>query len=418
MDPDKKDALVALAGQAREREELQLDLAELESSQSSTAAELADLRRRGEALLAEAGIDHIEAAEADPPADVETGAAPDTELPAWAAIVEQYRQEEPSAVSLDELLPPEVVTEIDRAFEGPVRREPWDRWKDHLMVGAAGIVGALFDLLLSHRLLNRPDIHSSIKHSRHAIDFPVEGGVHRVIGGGHDLFRFAEARQMIIDGTFSAKYRGGFITSSIYRYGGREFPYTRVPEEAATNALLTHWLADFFSTRSLPIPGWSFLTQDSDRLASFAIQSYQAGLNLRSLLSNTSGVLLTGMMLRLYTYIGQFARTGKIDPFLWKNIKYQEMCLVAQSINLLVNLGKVAVTKNLFAINVPAIMAVIRHAIPVLKDARRRRSPLAIVDRNRALLDERWSGIDELAAADARESPVVNRLLGGPELRV
>ena len=124
------------------------------------------------------------------------------------------------------------------------------------------------------------------------------------------------------------------------------------------------------------------------------------------------------MILRIYTYIRQFAATGKIEPFLGKNMKYQEMCLAAQSINLLVNAVKVAVTSNLFAINVPAIFAVIRHAIPVFRDIRRRRSPIALLDRNRELLDHRWNEIESAAAAEAQESKEVQKLLRGPTLHV
>ena len=303
------------------------------------------------------------------------------------------------------------------SFDTPtVEREPWIRWDDHIAVGAAGLAGGLFALFLNHGLLNRPDLHKKIPHPRHAIDFPLGGHDHRVVGAGHDLFRFAEARQMLIEGKFEALFRRSYAKATFYRYGGQTFPYDNIPEEAATIALLTYWLANFFSTRSLPIPGWSFLTQNNDGVADFAIAAYRSGLNLRSLLSNFSGVLLTGIMLRLYTYLRQFLDTGRIDPFLWKDVKYQEMCLVAQSINLLMNLGKVAVTKNVSAINPVAIMAVIRHAIPVIRDAQRRRSPIAIMERNRGLLDQRWEELEVLAAEQVKTSDAFGRLVSGPVL--
>ncbi len=420
MDQDRKDLLRVQAGQQRSTGQLAQGLDELAASQSETSDELDAVLARAKAMLEELGEEPYAPQETTPaPPELRPTArppAPET-TPNWDALLEHYRTEPLPDAGFDALLPQEAIEEIDRAFTRPVEREPWIRWDDHLAVGAAGLAGGLFDLFLNHGLLNRPDLHKKIPHPRHAIDFPLGGHDHRVVGAGHDLFRFAEARQMLIEGKFEALFRGSYTKATFYRYAGETFPYDKIPEEAATIALLTHWLADFFSTRSLPIPGWSFLTQNNDGVADFAIQAYRSGLNLRSLLSNFSGVLLTGTMLRLYTYLRQFLDTGRIDPFLWKDIKYQEMCLVAQSINLLMNLGKVAVTQNVFAINPVAIMAVIRHAIPVIRDAQRRRSPIAIMERNKGLLDQRWEELEVLAVEQAKASEAFGLLASGPALK-
>ncbi len=416
MEQDRKDLLTVQVGQNRAVNDAKVVAEEVAGALSQERRELEALEARAKRMLAELNIDEHADADMAATAPHPSTALPEVPPPDWPALLAYYTPESSVVTSFDDLLPPEVVKEIDHAFTRPVERAPWIRWDDHLAVGAAGMAGGLFDLFLNHGLLNRPDLHKAIAHPRHAIDFPLGGHDHRVVGGGHDLFRFAEARQMLIDGKFEALFRGNYAKATFYRYGGQTFPYDKVPEEAATIVLLTHWVADFFSTRSLPIPGWSFLTQDNGRLADFAIQAYRSGLNLRSLLSNFSGVLLTGTILRLYTYLRQYLDTGRIDPFLWKNIKYQEMCLVAQSINLLMNLGKVAVTNNVFAINPVAIMAVIRHTIPVLIDAQRRRSPLAIMERNRELLEASWVELDQLASAAAKESDAVRGLLAAPTL--
>lgn len=415
MDKERRDLLRIQAGQRRAAQGLQEDTEQVSAGQAGTANALTSLEARARALLDVLALE--EARQDDPtPSREDSETHQPCNPPDWATLLEQYRVEPEAVESFDALLPPEAVQEIDRAFSRSVERKPWIRWDDHIAVGAAGLAGGLFDLFLNHGMLHRAELHSAIPHPRHAIDFPLGGGDHRVVGGGHDLFRFAEARQMLIDGKFEALFRGHYTKATFYRYRGETFPYDKIPEESATIALLTHWVADFFSSRSLPLPGWSFLTQRDGGVADFAIQAYRSGLNLRSLLSNFSGVLLTGTILRLYVYVRQFVETGRIDRFLWKDVRYQEMCLVAQAINLLLNLGKVAVTQNVFALNPVAIMAVVRHAIPVVRDARSRRSPLAIMERNRALLDQRWEEIDLLAAERARESKVVSRLAEGAPL--
>ena len=419
MDKDRKDLLRVQAGQRRASREIAEAADELVASQSETSEELDALLARASAMLEELGEEQStpEPSAPSPPEPESASPAPSpAPLPDWDTLLERYRAEPLPEGGFDALLPADAIAEIDRAFTRPVERVPWIRWDDHIFVGVAGLAGGLFDLFLNHGLLHRPDLHQKIPHPRQSIDFNIIGNDHRVVGAGHNLFRFAEARQMLIDGKFEAWFRGSPTGASFYLHGGRRFPYDKIPEEAATIALLTHWLADFFSTRSLPIPGWSFLTQNNDGVADFAIAAYRSGLNLRSLLSNFSGVLLTGTILRLYIYLRQFLDTGRIDPFLWKDVKYQEMCLVAQSINLLMNLGKVAVTKNVFAINPVAIMAVIRHAIPVIRDAQRRRSPIAIMERNRGLLDQRWEELELLAVEQVKASDAFGRLAAGPIL--
>jgi hypothetical protein len=141
-------------------------------------------------------------------------------------------------------------------------------------------------------------------------------------------------------------------------------------------------------------------------------------MNLRGLLSNISGVVLTGLMLRFYFYIAQYSRGERVDWRLARNIKYQEMALAAQSVNLLVNVGKVALTKNVYAINIPAIVAVIRHLIPVLLDVRHRHSLAAIVQRNRALIDANWDNLDQAIADEAGRLPATRELLERPVIHL
>ena len=418
MTKKQNEGQIILGGQKRELDRLSENCDGAERSQHDQAQDLDDLTERASRLLKRAGAQDVnqpvtkvvrDEKQRDPVAD---GPAP-----TWEEMVARYSDDDLLVSSLDDLLPSSVVKQLEKELEKPVQREKWKR-SDYIAVAAAGMAGALFDLLQNHKLLLRPDLHEKIPHRKHAIDFALGGNTHRVISGGHDLLRFAEARQMLIEGKYQALFRGEHSFATFYRYGGKEFPYEKIGENAATIALLTHWLADFFSKRSLPVPGWSYLTQKDGRLADFAYKSYKAGLNVRSVLSNLSGVALTGFILRLYTYIQQYSTTQRADFFLWKNLKYQEMCLVAQSINLLVNAAKVAVTQNFYAINAPAVLACVRHMIPVIRECRQRSSPLAISKRNRELLNHGWEEFDAHVRNGARESSEMKKLLAGPELVV
>lgn len=334
----------------------------------------------------------------------------------WDELLKNANFSSESIYDFDALLPPDVVVQIEQLFNRSVERERWIKWDDYLVMAASGLAGAIFDLILNKGLFQQT-IHDGIPHKRHAIDFPLAGGSkHRVIGAGHDLFRFAEARQMLIEGRFEAVFRGGRIFSTHYKYAGIMKPYVKIPEEASTNVLIMHWIADLFSKRSMPIPGWSYLTEDNDRLADFALKSYENGMNLRMLVANLSGVALTGLILRVYFLVRLYVTTGKVE--FTSSPKFHEMALAAHSVNVLCNAGKVAITQNVFAINVPAIMAVIRHLIPVLLDLQRRHSGAAILKRNRLQLDGKWQELDEYYAAEAQAMSSTRLLLSGPTLKI
>lgn len=410
-----------LHGQQKKVSIIESGIQELQESNKSESNRLDDLLARTELLC-----EHLDvsAENCRGPVDSKDSYANTKDIQSqpvleisWNDLVDEYASEEP--VDLDSLLPANIAQQLDIAMESPLKREKWVRWRDFYVVAAAGLAGAVFDLLLSNKVFFNPNIHNSIAHSKHAIDFPVGGGnAHRTIGAGHDMLRFFEARKMLIEGKFEAVFRDNNIFSQAYKYAGQEIPYAKIPEEAATNALIMHWVADFFSARSLPIPGWSYLTEHDGRMADFALQSFHNGMNLRGLLSNMSGVLLTGTILRLYFYISQYAENRKVQWLLHSNVKYQEMALAAQSMNLIVNAGKVAITKNVFAINVPVIVAVVRHLIPVLNDIRRRRLLSNIVDRNQQIIDANWDRLELMIADEASSLPSVKQLLEGPVIEL
>jgi hypothetical protein len=338
----------------------------------------------------------------------------------WDSLVESYSEIDVNFdASLDDLLPPEVVAQIENNFDSPLSREPWDKWGDYLIVVVAGLTGAIFDLLLNHKFLDREDIHKNISHPKHSIDFHgVGGNKHRIVGAGHDLFRFNEARQMLIDGEFRAKYGGSEIISRVFKYNGDLKVFDIIPADQATNALLTHWFADFFSKRSLPIPGFSYLNQNEGRLFEFVKKSYENGLNLRSVLSNLSGVVLTEIIMTLYLMINRFRKDVPKWYRLSKNPKHHEMYLLSHTINMAVNVGKIVVTKNVFAINVPAIMAIIKHLFPVIADFRRRYSSKNIFIRNKEILDGNWDNIEQYVSRDIGEHQIITNFLSGPPIHV
>jgi len=409
-----------LKGQKVKLDGIETNANDLEQSRSEVSSKLDGLIKQAEGLCEDVGIDmperrpvlHLIKTDEIVPVTYEL---------TWDTLVNEYKEEDSLFfdTSLDELLPPEIIQQIENDFNAPLNREPWIKWGDYIAVVVAGLSGAVFDLLLNHGVLFNEDIHKSINHKRHPVDFPIGGGsAHRTIGAGHDLLRFGEARQMLINGKFEAVFRGKKIFSDTYKYAGEIHKYSNIPEGQATNVLLMHWFADFFSKRSLPVPGLSYLVEQPGRIADFAIEAYENGFNFRSLLSNISGVLLTKLILTIYLMISRYANKVPRWYALSGETKHHEMFIVAHATNLAVNVGKIVVTQNVFALNVPAVMAVIRHLIPVIGDYRRRRSPKVICERNRTILDDNWGVLEKYVIEEIKNEVAIKDFLSGEPIKV
>lgn len=154
---------------------------------------------------------------------------------------------------------------------------------------------------------------------------------------------------------------GKFIDSGISKGGVYKWVITNVTTGGGTTyepcnvfiaiiKLFTHMLADFCSSTSLPIPGFSFLTHWPDRdVKAFALTLYKNGMNLRTMLLQGLPIAFTEIMMRIYIY----ARY-KDDKYTesQQTHKLNKLLLVSHGITAAVNVGKVIITKNPARLNI------------------------------------------------------------------
>jgi len=107
---------------------------------------------------------------------------------------------------------------------------------------------------------------------------------------------------------------------------------------------LAHLLADFCSSASLPVPGFSLLTHWPDRdVEAFALKLYRNGMNLRTMALQGIPVAFTEIMMRIYIHCRY-----KDDNYMEEQLshKLNKLLLLTHGITTAVNVGKVVITKN------------------------------------------------------------------------
>ncbi len=118
---------------------------------------------------------------------------------------------------------------------------------------------------------------------------------------------------------------------------------------------LVHMLADFCSTRSLPIPGWSLLSHFPDRdVEAFAVKLYGHGMNLRTMTLQGILVAVTELLMSLYIWIRSKDCKENYSEDAWER-KKDKLLLVAHGITTAVNVGKVIITKAPWRLNLVVI---------------------------------------------------------------
>jgi hypothetical protein len=76
----------------------------------------------------------------------------------------------------------------------------------------------------------------------------------------------------------------------------------RIPVEPR-KALLNHLLKDFFTKRSLPIPGSSYPADHSEEMATVMLLMYKNGLNLKTAGGNLIGYTMVQVIIHGYTFL-------------------------------------------------------------------------------------------------------------------
>ena len=173
----------------------------------------------------------------------------------------------------------------------------------------------------------------------------------------HDLICFSLAIYSIssgafIDCTFTKDGKYKWIVESI---GSKGTPYESCDVFVALFKYLEHMVADFCSSRSLPIPGFSLLTHFPDRdVEAFAMKLYRNGMNARTMALQSVPVLVTEMLMALYIWI----RSKGDDQYsedAWAS-KKTKLLLISHGITSVVNIGKVIITKAPWRLNLVVII--------------------------------------------------------------
>ena len=212
-------------------------------------------------------------------------------------------------------------------------------------------------------------IPSGQKHVGETISFG--GGDHRGRTYGHDLMRFWDAIQMYHDGCF---VDAGVVTvngasklvevcTKVNQYGN---PYEPMSYFQAIASYAIHMFADFFSSKGLPVPGWSWLSHADDRaIRTAAADAYKNGFNLRTLLLQGIPVAITEIVVRLYIYLRY--RDSEYEKSAI-NHKRDVLLLMAHGMALAVNIGKVIITNNPFAVNIFMVLRTCKLVWNVVRD--------------------------------------------------
>ena len=328
-----------------------------------------------------------------------------------------------SLVSEDELVA--IEKELNRPLS---RRERWTKG-DFVAVFIASAIGSLADVILSNRnnLLTGTDSDFSKwlnQFHQHEGGGPIDyqgphfgGGFHRGLSKGHDILRFIEGIMMFKNGQFEAvRYENGIahtVISTVNQFGK---PYEQLGVLEAIVRYAKHMFADLFSTCSLPFPGSSFLVEANNRqMRQFAADMYKNGFNIKNVISQGLSTIIIEVILRIYfsiqsveKYKDEFEISEDYSNFeaakhffMQENKdKLDEMLLVAHSIVTAVNIGKVAINKAPWEINVTEIVSVVHYGVKVLSKAIERNSEYAKLIRNTEKLHEGWSSLEQSIRAD------------------
>jgi hypothetical protein len=204
----------------------------------------------------------------------------------------------------------------------------FDKW-DYIAIFSIGLLEVGADFLfgnpkdgLQKKMSDKNDklggffnkIHEDLDHSKQPLDyqgFKFGGGDHRSRTYAHDLIMFPLAIYMLCKGEFIDGYYENNTynpVSEILNQFGNE--YAGMPPDQAICAYLVHMTADFFSARSLPVPGFGILAHfPSHDVRKFVADLYSGGFNLRHLISQGIPVLCTEFMMRIYFYIRYWGST-------------------------------------------------------------------------------------------------------------
>lgn len=263
---------------------------------------------------------------------------------------------------------------------------PFDKW-DYIVAFTIGILEVAGDFFISdHNNENSignkmsdknsklgglfEQIHKNLDHSGQPLDYQgykFGGGDHRGRTFGHDLIMFPLAIYMLCSGRFiDGYYEDGifkFVMSQLNQYGNE---YNKLSFDEAVIAYLVHMVADFFSAKGLPIPGFGLLAHFPQRnIRKFVNDLYKDGLNLRNLVMQGVPVATTELLIWIYNSLRY--KDSEFSKEVINN-KKEKLLLISHGIATAVNSGKVIITKKPTSLNLVMIIRTIKLVWKVVKD--------------------------------------------------
>lgn len=274
----------------------------------------------------------------------------------------------------------------------------WDKW-DLLVAFGAGLAGAATDVLLAtpgkfveQSMAERKSWLGSWLESVHqkapsgaVIDYqgPHFGGPHhRGLTTGHDLLRPLEGIRQFMDGVFRGSYyQEGVrhvVETAVNQYGK---PYAPMGWEAAAIAWVVHNVCDFFSSKSLPIPGTSWISELPSRKLRVFVQRdlYQNGIHLRHLTLQTLAPLVVEVGVRAYIALRYRKATASEEAIRQKRT---ELLTLGHTLTVAINTGKLVVLKDPTMLNLPALIALLKNFAGLVLLEQGRHSLVARIARN------------------------------------
>jgi hypothetical protein len=213
------------------------------------------------------------------------------------------------------------------------------------------------------------------------------GGNHRLRSIGHDLFGFIQGIWQIKNGTFTGGYfEDGKWTEIVTEYNQYGTPYEKFSQMEAIWRYSVHAFCDFFSSKSLPVPGFGYLARMPIReVRKFADEMYKNNYNLRHMLVQALSIIVVEIVIRAYTHL----KYRNIDiPKESLQLKKREMRLMAHCLVTSFNVGKIVVSKNPLLLNLPQLLFTSYQLWPFIIDNYRRNNRIQIMLRNLDEIDD------------------------------
>ncbi|MBU9721617.1 MULTISPECIES: hypothetical protein [Bacillaceae] len=192
---------------------------------------------------------------------------------------------------------------------------------DIVVSASSGVLLGLANALFKNYVPTTGKFKHKHSETRTAVDYKINktddlnmdgkiGDLHRQIGPGHDLFRFKEALDLMSGKTDDFNLWGGKATDFLGKLrsiGLKESHFNalggfNIPSDPKEE-LLNHLLIDFFTKRSLPIPGSTYIADHSPQAAKAMLTMYREGLNLKAATGNFVGFALIQAILHGYFFL-------------------------------------------------------------------------------------------------------------------